>query len=140
MRCSGESAVIGSWNTMPIWPPRIARNSSIGKASRSRPWNNARPPSITAGGRASKRSRLSAVTVLPQPDSPTSPRTSPRRISNDTPSTARTNPAAVANPTRNSSTWSNASPMSAPLSDARAAVGKRFEVGGFRFGAVWWPR
>jgi len=39
----------------------------------------------------------SAVTDLPQPDSPTMPSVSPAASSNDTPSTARTTPSRVKN-------------------------------------------
>ncbi len=53
------------------------------------------------------------MTVLPHPDSPTSPSTSPRRMSNETPSTARRNPAGVSNPALNPSTLSKTSLMEA---------------------------
>jgi hypothetical protein len=39
---------------------------------------------------SSSRSNVRPTVVLPQPDSPTSPTVSPRKISNDNPSTART--------------------------------------------------
>ena len=39
------------------------------------------------------------VTLLPEPDSPTMPSTSPGATSNETPSTARTSPSSVRNET-----------------------------------------
>ena len=58
-----------------------------------------------------------AVTVLPQPDSPTRPRVSPGARSKLTPATARTRPRAAAKLTVRSRTSSNgaASGMSARL-------------------------
>src|SRR5882757_3678631 len=53
----------------------------------------------------------SPVTVLPEPDSPTMPSTSPRATSNDTPSTAFTTPARVKKWTFRSSTASTADMM-----------------------------
>ena len=47
------------------------------------------------GGSATRRMRESAVTLLPQPDSPTIASVSPRSSENDTPSTALTRPARV---------------------------------------------
>ncbi len=48
------------------------------------------------GGMAISFNMLMAVTVLPQPDSPTTPTVSPRPIVMSTPSTARTTPLSVA--------------------------------------------
>ena len=50
--------------------------------------------SILPGGATSRRIE-SEVTLLPQPDSPTRPNTSPRRTSRLTPSTAVTTPSCV---------------------------------------------
>src|SRR5512133_1771049 len=50
------------------------------------------------------RSIVIAVTLFPHPDSPTRPRVSPRRTSNETPSTARVSPSRLANQTWRSST------------------------------------
>src|SRR5688572_32131159 len=52
------------------------------------------PPTIRPGGSTSPRIEK-PVTVLPQPDSPTSPSTSPGRTAKLTPSTALTTPARV---------------------------------------------
>src|SRR5690606_25515542 len=48
-----------------------------------------------------------AVTLLPEPDSPTIARVSPASTENDTPLTARAMPSRVRNSTRRSSTSSN---------------------------------
>ena len=58
------------------------------------------------------------MTLLPQPDSPTTHRVSPPRTAKDTPSTARTGPAGVRNSVRNSSTSSTV-----PAAAASAACG-----------------
>src|SRR5688572_18114342 len=68
--------------------PRTWRISVSGSASRSRPWNNTRPPVIFPG--SWRRIIENAVTDLPLPDSPTSPSVSPLRTSNDTSLTATT--------------------------------------------------
>ena len=52
------------------------------------------PPAIRAGSSSSRMMDL-AVTLLPDPDSPTMPSVSPGRRSKLTPSTARTMPASV---------------------------------------------
>src|SRR5262245_44309009 len=53
------------------------------------------------------RITASIETVLPEPDSPTIPRTSPRAIENERPSTARTRPSSVRNETPSSRTSSS---------------------------------
>ena len=75
--CTGLSDVIGSWNTIAISPPRILRNSSIGIFSRSRPLYNACPPAIRPGGCGIRPRIESVLTLLPEPDSPTTPSVSP---------------------------------------------------------------
>src|SRR2546425_2898965 len=55
------------------------------------------PFTILPGGIGMSRMSERAVTVLPQPDSPTSPSVSPAASSKDTPSTARTTPSRVKN-------------------------------------------
>src|SRR5438132_8534185 len=60
------------------------------------------------GGDAMSRMIESAVTLLPEPDSPTIPSVSPSFSSNDKPLTARTMPSSVANVTRRSLTESSA--------------------------------
>ena len=87
MRIVGSRAVIGSWNTTAISRPRRARTSSRGAVSRSRPAKRIAP-------RSSVRALLSrpvsaiAVMLLPLPDSPTSPSTSPGAMEKEIPFTA----------------------------------------------------
>ena len=67
---TGFNELIGSWNTQAISRPRKARNSAALACSRSRPWYRMRPLRSALSG-----SRLTidiAVTLLPEPDSPTS--------------------------------------------------------------------
>src|SRR6185503_16322680 len=94
MRSTGLSVIIGSWNTIAMRAPRMRRISSSLSFRRSVPSKKIRPPTMRPGG--STRPRIeNPVTVLPQPDSPTRPSTSPGRTSKLTPSTARTTPARV---------------------------------------------
>ena len=84
---SGLSAVIGSWKIMAMRLPR-RRRISAGEASWiSSPSSTILPPPSDSG-RRSRPMTASAVMLLPQPDSPTSPNASPRPISNETFSTA----------------------------------------------------
>ena len=69
----------------------------------STPSSITRPPDDVAGGRQQAHDRED-VTLLPQPDSPTSPSVSPGSISNETPRTAGTEPSRVANAVCRSST------------------------------------
>src|SRR5437762_531798 len=55
------------------------------------------PSTILPGGCGMSRMSDSAVTALPQPDSPTMPSVSPAASSKDTPSTACTTPSRVKN-------------------------------------------
>ena len=74
---TGFSDVIGSWKIMQISSPRTSRIPSSSSFSRSRPLKRISPATIRPGGLGISRSTLSAVTLLPEPDSPTSPTTSP---------------------------------------------------------------
>ncbi len=94
---TGEKLVMGSWKTMAISLPRIARISgplgsrvarSTGPASL---WSTMLPPAMTPF-RGTMRRIDCDVTLLPQPDSPTMPSTRPRLTSKETPSTARSVP------------------------------------------------
>ena len=90
MRMNGLSDVIGSWKIMPMRLPRTARISSSVSVSRLRPSNITSPLTMRPGGVGMSRMIDRLVTDLPDPDSPTMPRVSPRSRSNDTPSTALT--------------------------------------------------
>ena len=93
--CTGLSAVSGSWKIMAISPPRIDRIRSSPTLRRSSPFQNTPSASMTAGGVGMRPTMLIAVTDLPEPDSPTTAKTSPRLMSKLTPSTALTTPASV---------------------------------------------
>ena len=71
------------------------------------------------GGSATRRRTDSAVTLLPQPDSPTTPSVSPAATLYDTPSTARTVPAAVKKCVCRLSISSSGRPASLPGPAAR---------------------
>ena len=77
--CStGLSEVIGSWKIIEISLPRMRSISGSLSSSRSRPSKRIAPPTMRPGGLATRRRIDSAVTLLPQPDSPTTPSVSPR--------------------------------------------------------------
>ena len=100
---TGVSAVIGSWKTIAISRPRTARISLSGRVSRSRPRKRTSPDTVTFG-LVSSRSTASIDTLLPEPDSPTTPRTSPGATEKERPSTAVTRPWRVRKRTRRSRT------------------------------------
>jgi len=67
---TGLSELIGSWNTQAISRPRTDCSSRSEVFSRSRPWNRIAPLRSALSG---SRLRMDiAVTLLPEPDSPTS--------------------------------------------------------------------
>ena len=68
---AGLSELIGSWKIMAMRLPRMARMASSSSLSRSRPSNKIWPASIRPGGVGINRISDSAVTLLPEPDSPT---------------------------------------------------------------------
>ena len=74
--------------------PRMPRISRADLRKRSSPSKTIRPVAISPGGMVIRRMIERAVTLFPQPDSPTKPNVSPRLIANDTRSTA-TNSAAL---------------------------------------------
>src|SRR3954452_10395270 len=80
---------------MPISLPRIARISCVPSGTKSRPCHRILPAAIRPGGIGISFSTDIAVTVLPQPLSPTTPSVSPRLSARSTPSTACTTPSSV---------------------------------------------
>jgi hypothetical protein len=104
--CSGFSAVIGSWNTMPIRRPRRRPIAASSRPSSSVPSKRTEPLARAASG--SRPISASAVIDLPQPDSPISPAVSPRSSENDTPRSASAGPRGVGRVTRRSLTSSRA--------------------------------
>ena len=87
--------------------PARGASASASFSSRSSPWRRTRPRAMRPGGGTS-RMIDSAVTLLPQPDSPTSPSTSPRASAKLRPSTARSSPASVVKRVSSASTRSRA--------------------------------
>ena len=74
---TGFSEVMGSWKIIEISLPRIFRICAGGKSSRFLPLYMIRPSVMRPGGVGIRRMIDSAVTLLPQPDSPTTPSVSP---------------------------------------------------------------
>ena len=68
--CTGFRAVSGSWKIMAISPPRTSRMRSSRRPSSSSPCQQDGPP-VTSAGLGQQPRMLSAVTDLPEPDSPT---------------------------------------------------------------------
>ncbi|MBA7470418.1 hypothetical protein ES707_05704 [subsurface metagenome] len=97
IRITGLSEVIGSWKIIDIRLPRMPRISSSESASRSRPSSTTEPPTILPGGFGTRRMMERALTLLPQPDSPTIASVSPRRTLKETSSTALNSPELVKN-------------------------------------------
>jgi hypothetical protein len=89
------SEVIGSWKMIAISLARTRRISSLLALTRSRPCQSTSPAAILPGGIGRSFSTVIAVTVLPQPDSPTTQTVSPRSIVRSTPSTAWSQPSSV---------------------------------------------
>ena len=71
--------------------PRNARRSASGSANSDAPLKRMSPPAMRASG-ASNPSTASAVVLLPEPDSPTTPSARPAPTSNDTSSSAPSQP------------------------------------------------
>src|SRR5436190_8419973 len=110
---TGVSAVIGSWKIIAISPPRTSRISRCERRIRSRP-RRSTSPSTTAFGSRIRRITAIIETVLPEPDSPTTPTTSPSATESERRSTARTIPFSVRNETLRSRTSNNASGTAHP--------------------------
>ena len=87
---TGFSAFIAPWNTIAMSTQRCGRIEDSPPASTSTPSSSTRPAALALGGRSPMIA--SAVVVLPQPDSPTSPSRSPRSSVKPTPCTAWSSP------------------------------------------------
>ena len=72
---TGFSDVIGSWKIIAMSPPRISRSWRCESLSRSCPLKIASPFGIRADGLSPRTESIE--TLLPEPDSPTTPSTSP---------------------------------------------------------------
>ena len=96
MRRTGFSVIIGSWKIMAMRDPRSRASAGSPAATRSWPSKTMRP-AVMRPGSSIRPMMEKPVTDLPDPDSPTRPRISPRRRARSMPSTARTTPARVSN-------------------------------------------
>ena len=77
MLSTGFRLVTGSWKIIEMSRPRMARTSDSGSVSRSRPMNSMLPLTVAFGTMPVRPMMALAVTLLPQPLSPTSPTSSP---------------------------------------------------------------
>src|SRR2546423_10083379 len=96
----------------------MSRISRCGSSIRLRPRRRTRPSTIALGSRIG---RITAIieTVLPDPDSPTTPTTSPTPTESERRSTARTIPFSVLNETLRSRTSNNGSGTAYPRIEPR---------------------
>ena len=101
---TGLSDVIGSWKIIAISLPRILRISGSVLVNKFWPRSEIEPPSMRPGGIGIKRMIESALTDLPEPDSPTMPSVEPLSTEYESPFTAPTKPSSVLKPTRRSLT------------------------------------
>src|ERR1700739_4268323 len=90
--CSGLSDVIGSWKMIEMSLPRISLMLFSDRVSSARPWKWILPEGCDAVGYGNNFRIESALTDLPEPDSPTRATHSPRLISNEMRSTASAMP------------------------------------------------
>ena len=88
----GFKDVIGSWKIMAILSPLIFLASGSDNSRRSVPANLIWPETISPGGFGINLKTESAVTLFPEPLSPTIATVSPASTVKDTPSTALTIP------------------------------------------------
>ncbi len=141
---AGFSDALGSWKTIAI-SRRSGRKPFSGRPTSSWPFQRTEP---NVAGTSPRIVRPSDV--LPEPDSPTRPKISPRRTSNETPSTARTVAPEDSSP---APTWkwvcrsricriaSSAPVPGAPaVTGAPPRPGRRPRRAGRRPGAGWSPR
>ena len=94
-RKTGFSEVIGSWKTKPTLAPRMSCSSRSVICKRSRDPSMTWPPRTSAGGVGRRPTSDIIVTDLPEPLSPTTPRSSPRARVKLTRLTACTSPERV---------------------------------------------
>src|SRR5438132_5026721 len=107
-RYTGLRAASASWNTIARRDPRSSRRSCSVASSRLVPLYTTSPSMRARLGRSPRMAM--DVTLFPEPDSPTMPRTSFSKTSKDTPSTALTTPSSVGKWTERSRTESTGSP------------------------------
>src|SRR5687768_2606829 len=105
---AGLSELMGSWKIIEMRSPRRSRSRCAEALSRSSPSKRTSPPAMRPGGCGTRPMMESAVTLLPQPDSPTMPSVRPRSRLRSTPSAARTSPRSEAKCVRSPRTSSSA--------------------------------
>src|SRR5262249_30339838 len=110
------------WKIMAMPRPRTRCIAGSGRASRSWPWKRTVPP-VTRPGWRRRRRIARAVTVLPHPDSPTSPTTSLGPTSRSTPARTGAVPRGVATPTVRPGTEGVDSVTSGPVPGFSPAFG-----------------
>ncbi len=125
-RCTGFSALSGSWNTIARSRPRTRRYSESLMPVRALPASRTSPSVMRPGGSISPMIAR-PVTLLPEPDSPTTATVSPAATENETRCTACTAAGNRPNSTRRPSTSSAATPvMRAPAGgDRTRRAGRR---------------
>ena len=92
---TGFRDFIGSWKTMAIRDPRMRRARTSSMPRMSSPSRVIASAVTSPGGLVTSFMMESAVTLLPEPLSPTIPSTFPGMRSNETPPTAWTVPSSV---------------------------------------------
>jgi hypothetical protein len=97
-RSTGFRLVPGSWKIMPMRRPRTPRMRNSGRSIRSVSPRRTLP-ALMRPFSGSRRSSASAVMLLPQPDSPTSAKVSPRSMARLRPSSARSTPSSASSST-----------------------------------------
>ena len=113
MENMGVRAESGSWKIIEMRAPRILDISSSLLPISSSPLSLTEPETRALSSRSPMSE--SAVTDLPEPDSPTIPRVRPPQRSKFTSRTAWTTPASVLKETRRLRTLMTGSPVGAPL-------------------------
>ncbi len=94
MRKTGLRQLVGCWKIMEMRLPRISSISGSESAARSLPSKKTAPSTIFPEA-GSRRMMESEVTLLPLPDSPTSPMIWPGSMAKSTPLMACTTPSSV---------------------------------------------
>ena len=102
MEWTGLRAVMGSWKIMPMRRARSEQRRASEALARSSSSRRMEPVVMTPEGWGRSRMMDMAVTLLPQPDSPTRPVMEPRGTSKEMWSTAVTKPSSVWNPAEKS--------------------------------------
>ena len=106
---TGFIELIGSWKIIATSAPRRSRSVAADAPTSSRPSNRIDPVTRAEGG--SSRGTAMSDTDLPEPDSPTTPSTSPGSTVKPTSRTAWTSPSSEGNVTERPSTSSSAMPV-----------------------------